>query len=175
VAHDGSRIEVLPLNGTGAYHLRHLLTLALRRARLFAPRVLVVDDEPAIRDLLIRALGSAGFEVWLSGMGKQVSSGRRRQAALRSGRHQQLHAQPYRGAAHWSPTGDVPRRPHSAPRQSRASPRSTCPVGAYPLQTLQHGRASRGDRPHAFGTATSRPTSGTHVLQEYSTTLRTGH
>ena len=28
-----------------------------------APRVLVVDDEPAIRDLLIRALGEAGYEV----------------------------------------------------------------------------------------------------------------
>ncbi len=28
-----------------------------------AARLLVVDDEPAIRDLLIRALGSAGYEV----------------------------------------------------------------------------------------------------------------
>ena len=28
-----------------------------------APRVLVVDDEPAIRDLLVRALGMAGYDV----------------------------------------------------------------------------------------------------------------
>ena len=28
-----------------------------------APRVLVVDDEPAIRELLVRALGEAGYEV----------------------------------------------------------------------------------------------------------------
>ena len=28
-----------------------------------APRVLVVDDEPAIRELLVRALGEVGYEV----------------------------------------------------------------------------------------------------------------
>ena len=41
-----------------------------------APRVLVVDDEPAIRDLLVRALGMAGYDVVAVGWGSGLIAAR---------------------------------------------------------------------------------------------------
>jgi DNA-binding NtrC family response regulator len=111
VAHDGSRIEVLPLNGTGAYHLRHLLTLALRRARLFAPRVLVVDDEPAIRDLLIRALGSAGLRCGCPGWGSRLAAAEGAKPPCDLVVTNSYMPNLTGEQLIWSPTGDVPRRP----------------------------------------------------------------